>query len=410
MASGPGAFAQSAWPWALWDRVTHILNMAREIDNFYPERFTYHNVRLWDEESAQLLPHWKETYRFIEAARSAPISPARPAVASRSPQCPPPADSAIPSSPRGPCLLLYSQLLVSPLPALPHSRRVLHGEGRVLTLSCLHRAQGTRVLVHCKMGVSRSAATVLAYAMKQYGCSLEQALRHVQGLRPIARPNPGFLRQLQVYQGILTARADSEPPPHSRQSHVWEQKVGGVSPEEHPAPEVSTPFPPLLPEPGGGGEEKVVGVEESQAAPKEEPGPRPRINLRGVMRSISLLEPSLELESTSGASDMPEASHGFRILAPVQVFSSPESSHEEPPQPFLQLASTKGGQQVGGGPQPALKSRQSVVALQSAALVASRTQAFQEQRQGEPSISSTPRFRKVVRQASVDDSGEEGEA
>ncbi|PNJ38704.1 SSH3 isoform 7, partial [Pongo abelii] len=50
------------------NRVTHILNMAREIDNFYPERFTYHNVRLWDEESAQLLPHWKETHRFIEAA------------------------------------------------------------------------------------------------------------------------------------------------------------------------------------------------------------------------------------------------------------------------------------------------------------------------------------------------------
>nr|KAF6467982.1 slingshot protein phosphatase 3 [Rousettus aegyptiacus] len=110
--------------------------MAREIDNFYPERFTYHNVRLWDEESAQLLPHWKETHRFIEAAR----------------------------------------------------------------------AQGTRVLVHCKMGVSRSAATVVAYAMKQYGWSLEQALRHVQELRPIARPNPGFLRQLQTYQGILTAR------------------------------------------------------------------------------------------------------------------------------------------------------------------------------------------------------------
>lgn len=62
------------------------------------------------------------------------------------------------------------------------------------------------MLVHCKMGVSRSAATVVAYAMKQYGWSLEQALRHVQELRPIARPNPGFLRQLQTYQGILTAR------------------------------------------------------------------------------------------------------------------------------------------------------------------------------------------------------------
>ncbi|KAF3822312.1 hypothetical protein GH733_007686 [Mirounga leonina] len=296
------------------NRVSHILNMAREIDNFYPERFIYHNVRLWDEESAQLLPHWKETHRFVEAAR----------------------------------------------------------------------AQGTRALVHCKMGVSRSAATVVAYAMKQYGWGLEQALRHVQELRPIARPNPGFLRQLQTYQGILTA---------SRQSHLWEQKAGGASPEEPLAPDVSIPSPPLPPEPGGRAEMEAMGLEESQAAPTEEPGPRPRINLRGVMRSISLLEPSSELEGTSGASDLPE------------VFSS----EEDPPETLPQLSKAKGGQRGHKGPWPALKSRQSVVALNSAALVASRTQAFQEQ--GGAGCASTPRLRgKVVRQASVDGSEEEGEA
>ncbi|XP_025771203.1 protein phosphatase Slingshot homolog 3 [Puma concolor] len=310
--------AASAGPHTLCYRVSHILNVAREIDNFYPDRFIYHNVRLWDEESAQLLPHWKETHGFVEAAR----------------------------------------------------------------------AQGTRVLVHCKMGVSRSAATVIAYAMKQYGWSLEQALRHVQELRPIARPNPGFLRQLQTYQGILTA---------SRQSHIWEQKVGGASPEEPLAPEMSTPFPPLPPEPGGSGEAKAMGLEESRSsALKEEPGPRPRINLRGVMRSISLLEPSSELESISGASDLPE------------VFSSNESSEEDPPVPFPQLSKAKGGEPGSKGPWPALKSHQSVVALNSAALVASRTRALQEQ--AEAGRSSTPRLRKVVRQASVDGSGEEGEA
>ncbi|KAF6106459.1 slingshot protein phosphatase 3 [Phyllostomus discolor] len=325
-ASGPGAPATSAWPCAPAPprcRVSHILNMAREIDNFYPERFTYHNVRLWDEESAQLLPHWKETHGFVEAAR----------------------------------------------------------------------AQGTRVLVHCKMGVSRSAATVVAYAMKQYGWSLEQALRHVQELRPIARPNPGFLRQLQTYQGILTA---------SRQSHVWEQKVGGASPEEPLAPEVSTPFPPPPPEPGGSGEVMAVGLEESQASAREEPGPRPRINLRGVMRSISLLEPPPELESASEAGDLPE------------VFSSNESSEKDPPQPSPQLSKAEGGPQAHKGSWPALKSHQSVAALNSAALVASRTRAFQEQgqvqEQEEAGHSSAPRVRKVVRQASVDGSGEEGEA
>lgn len=61
-----------------------------------------------------------------------------------------------------------------------------------------------------------------------------------------------------------------------------------------------------------------------------------------------------------------------------------------------------------------------MVALNSAALVASRTRAFQEQEQKqeqkqeqeqrEAGYSSTPRLRKVVRQASVDGSGEEGEA
>jgi hypothetical protein len=103
--------------------------------------------------------------------------------------------SSLPSFSAGPKALSYS----SPMLQGPWGRE---GADHIP----LHRAQGTRVLVHCKMGVSRSAATVLAYAMKQYGWGLEQALLHVQGLRPIVRPNPGFLRQLQTYQGILTAR------------------------------------------------------------------------------------------------------------------------------------------------------------------------------------------------------------
>ncbi|XP_012580580.1 PREDICTED: protein phosphatase Slingshot homolog 3 [Condylura cristata] len=253
---------------------------------------------------------------------------------------------------------------------------------------------GTRVLVHCKMGVSRSAATVAAYAMKQYGWSLERALRHVQELRPIARPNPGFLRQLQTYQGILTA---------SRQSQVWEQKVGGASPEEPLALEASKLLPPLLPEPGDSEGVKAMGLEESQSAPKEEPGPRPRINLRGVMRSISLLEPPSGLESALEASDLPE------------VFSSSESSEENPPQSCPQPSKAKGQK----GPWPALKSHQSVAALNSAALVASRAKAFQEPEQeqeqeqeqaGAAGGSSVARTQKVVRQASIDGSGEEGEA
>ncbi|KAM6358912.1 protein phosphatase Slingshot homolog 3 isoform 2-T2 [Alca torda] len=51
------------------NRVTHVLNVAREIDNFFPALFTYMNVRVYDEETAQLLPHWNDTFLFLSRVR-----------------------------------------------------------------------------------------------------------------------------------------------------------------------------------------------------------------------------------------------------------------------------------------------------------------------------------------------------
>uniref|UniRef100_A0A3P9IU71 Protein phosphatase Slingshot homolog 1 n=1 Tax=Oryzias latipes TaxID=8090 RepID=A0A3P9IU71_ORYLA len=115
--------------------VSYILNVTREIDNFFPGTFSYHNVRVYDEDSTDLLAHWNETYNFIVKAKK------------------------------------------------NHSK----------------------CLVHCKMGVSRSASTVIAYAMKEYGWSLEKAYNFVKEKRNITRPNPGFMRQLAEYEGILDA-------------------------------------------------------------------------------------------------------------------------------------------------------------------------------------------------------------
>lgn len=56
------------------------------------------------------------------------------------------------------------------------------------------------------MGVSRSASTVIAYAMKEYGWSLEKAYSFVKQKRNIAQPNPAFMKQLAEYEGILDAR------------------------------------------------------------------------------------------------------------------------------------------------------------------------------------------------------------
>ncbi|XP_037337204.1 protein phosphatase Slingshot homolog 1 isoform X1 [Pungitius pungitius] len=115
--------------------VGYILNVTREIDNFFQGTFSYHNIRVYDEDATDLLAYWNETYNFIVKAKK----------------------------------------------------------------------NSSKCLVHCKMGVSRSASTVIAYAMKEFGWSLEKAYNFVKQKRSITRPNAGFMRQLAEYEGILDA-------------------------------------------------------------------------------------------------------------------------------------------------------------------------------------------------------------
>ena len=72
------------------------------------------------------------------------------------------------------------------------------------------KKEGSKVLVHCKMGVSRSASVVIAYAMKAYNWDFSQALRHVKTKRNCIKPNSSFLLQLETYQGILDAMKNKE--------------------------------------------------------------------------------------------------------------------------------------------------------------------------------------------------------
>jgi protein-tyrosine phosphatase len=68
------------------------------------------------------------------------------------------------------------------------------------------RNEGVKILVHCRMGISRSAATVMAYLMKMYSMSFEDAKSFVKTRRSCVNPNPGFISQLNSYEGILNAR------------------------------------------------------------------------------------------------------------------------------------------------------------------------------------------------------------
>ncbi|VDK75234.1 unnamed protein product [Litomosoides sigmodontis] len=67
------------------------------------------------------------------------------------------------------------------------------------------KEKGGVVLVHCKKGISRSSSTVIAFAMKEYGWALSQAMEHVKNKRGCITPNIGFVEQLRTFEGMLHA-------------------------------------------------------------------------------------------------------------------------------------------------------------------------------------------------------------
>ncbi|XP_031557403.1 protein phosphatase Slingshot homolog 2-like isoform X2 [Actinia tenebrosa] len=115
--------------------IGYILNISREIDNFFYGTFKYFNVRIYDEEESDLMSHWDKTYKFINEAK----------------------------------------------------------------------INESKVLVHCKMGMSRSASTVIAYGMKEFGTSLHDTMKFVKSKRACINPNAGFWKQLVTYEGILNS-------------------------------------------------------------------------------------------------------------------------------------------------------------------------------------------------------------
>ncbi|EAU82612.2 hypothetical protein CC1G_07894 [Coprinopsis cinerea okayama7 len=57
-----------------------------------------------------------------------------------------------------------------------------------------------KVLVHCKMGISRSATVVAAYLMKSQGMDASTALRYLTQKRHQIHPNYGFIKQLEAFE------------------------------------------------------------------------------------------------------------------------------------------------------------------------------------------------------------------
>ncbi|XP_063677816.1 protein phosphatase Slingshot-like isoform X2 [Bolinopsis microptera] len=113
--------------------VTHILNVSRDIENFFEKNFQYLRVDVLDRPDQNLLEYWQETYNFIKSCKE----------------------------------------------------------------------QGGKILIHCQMGVSRSASCTIAFIMKEYEQSFKDTLHTTKAKRNCVKPNPGFHTQLEIYEEIL---------------------------------------------------------------------------------------------------------------------------------------------------------------------------------------------------------------
>lgn len=75
--------------------------------------------------------------------------------------------------------------------------------------NALAETKTTRVFVHCKSGISRSATILCAYIMASEHKSMKEALSVVVGARPFVCPNDGFEKQLLAYQTTLAPKSST---------------------------------------------------------------------------------------------------------------------------------------------------------------------------------------------------------
>lgn len=60
-----------------------------------------------------------------------------------------------------------------------------------------------KIVVHCAMGISRSATCVIAYLIKYCNYDTFEAITFLRQKRGIINPNSGFIKQLQQFQSRL---------------------------------------------------------------------------------------------------------------------------------------------------------------------------------------------------------------
>ena len=68
----------------------------------------------------------------------------------------------------------------------------------------LARKNNDNILIHCKLGRSRSVSILIAYMVKYYDFNVKQAMEFIQSKRKQIKPNYGFIKQLYSYERYIS--------------------------------------------------------------------------------------------------------------------------------------------------------------------------------------------------------------
>ena len=117
------------------NKIGYILNITKEISNYYPDDFTYYNIEITDNNGQSIETYFTEILEFIKISQK---------------------DST-------------------------------------------DSTDSPNILIHCFMGSSRSASCVILYLMNKYEMTFQESYNMIKELRPIVNPNTSFVKQLKNY-------------------------------------------------------------------------------------------------------------------------------------------------------------------------------------------------------------------